>query len=117
VGAAAAAAEPQVGEHASEDLQRATASALEAWERVLEHGPQSPSAHARRSSWRAGSGIGDVMAEVLARAQVAERSPWAAASLGLARARLYAAEDPGRTESMLRELAPGLDDRVARSRS
>ena len=107
---AAAAAEPQVGEHASEDLQRATASALEAWERVLEHGPQSPSAHAAAIVLASRLGDRDVMAEVLARAQVAERSPWAAASLGLRRARLYAAEDPGRTESMLRELAPGLDD-------
>ncbi|MBS1124493.1 MAG: Tetratricopeptide repeat protein, partial [Deltaproteobacteria bacterium] len=107
---AAAAAEPHVGEHASEDLQRATASALEAWERVLEHGPQSPSAHAAAIVLASRLGDRDVMAEVLARAQVAERSPWAAASLGLRRARLYAAEDPGRTESMLRELAPGLDD-------
>ena len=111
---AAAAAEPQAGEHASEELQRATASALEAWDRVIEHAPQSPSAHAAAIVLASRLGDRDVMAEVLARAQAAERSPWAAASLGLRRARLYAAEDPGRTEAILRSIdgtgAHGIDD-------
>jgi len=108
---AAAAAEPQSGsEGASESLQRATASALEAWERVLEHGPQAPGAHAAAIVLASRLGDRDVMSEVLGRAQAAERSPWAAASIGLRRARLFAAEDPSRAEALLRELAPGLDD-------
>ncbi|MBA3451513.1 MAG: hypothetical protein H0T42_00285, partial [Deltaproteobacteria bacterium] len=116
VGAAAAAEAPAAdsergpGEGASEELQRATASALEAWERVLEHGAQTPSAHAAAIVLASRLGDRDVMAEVLTRAQAAERSPWAASSLGLRRARLYAADDASRTESILRELAPGLDD-------
>ena len=102
--------EPPAVREASEGLQRATASALEAWERVLEHGAQTPSAHAAAIVLAGRLGDRDVMAEVLTRAQAAERSLWAASSLGLRRARLFAAADPGRTESILRELAPGLDD-------
>src|SRR5205823_4343504 len=47
---------------------------------------------------------------VLARAQTAEKSPWAKASLALRRARLYAADDPNRAESILGELDVDLDD-------
>ncbi len=117
VGAAAAAEAPagdgeraQSQGGASEALQRATASALQAWERVLEHGAPTPSAHAAAIVLASRLGDRDMMAEVLTRAQAAERSPWAASSLGLRRARLYAADDPSRTEAILRELAPGLDD-------
>jgi hypothetical protein len=107
---AAAAAEPTDAERPSDDLQRATAAALDAWERVLEHNPQAPSAHAAAIVLASRLGERDVMAEVLSRAQAAERSPWAASSLGLRRARLYASEDASRTDAILREVAPGLDD-------
>ncbi len=53
-----------------------------------------------------------MIGEVLARAQAAEPSPWAAASLALRRARLIAeaegdAADPVRAEAVLREATPG----------
>ncbi|MGE0395912.1 MAG: hypothetical protein AB7T06_04220 [Kofleriaceae bacterium] len=90
------------------DLQKATVAALEAWGRVLEGG-NAPEAHAAAIVLASRLGDRDVMAEVLTRAQAAERSPWAAASLGLRRARLYG-DDAGRAESILREVAVGLDD-------
>jgi lipopolysaccharide biosynthesis regulator YciM len=90
------------------ELQTSTVSALEAWGRVLEGG-NAPEAHAAAIVLASRLGDRDVMSEVLARAQSAERSPWAAASLGLRRARLHA-EDAGRSESILREVAVGLDD-------
>ncbi|MFN0248057.1 MAG: hypothetical protein ACKV2T_14295 [Kofleriaceae bacterium] len=90
------------------ELQASTASALEVWGRVLEAG-NAPEAHAAAIVLASRLGDRDVMSEVLARAQSAERSPWAAASLGLRRARLHA-DDAGRAESILREVAVGLDD-------
>ena len=90
------------------DLQTATTAALEAWGRVLEGG-NAPEAHAAAIVLASRLGDRDVMAEVLTRAQATERSPWAVASLGLRRARLYA-DDANRTESILREVAVGLDD-------
>lgn len=112
VGAAAAAESPDA---ASEELQRATAAALEAWERVLENGGAVTSASAHAAAIVLASRINDrdVLAEVLGRAQTAERSPWAASSLALRRARLFP-DDPGRAESALRSLegtaAASLDD-------
>ncbi|MDX2086223.1 MAG: hypothetical protein SFX73_00180 [Kofleriaceae bacterium] len=104
VGAAAASDPP------SEDLARATVAALEAWDQVLARSPDSPSAHAASILLASRVGEREVMAEVLARVQDAERSPWSAASLGLRRARLFAGEDVERAETLLRELAPNLDD-------
>lgn len=104
---AAAQASP---EEASEELQRATAAALEAWERVLEQAAPAPAAHASAIVLASRLGDREVIAEVLLRAQKAERSPQAATSLGLRRARLFATEDAGRAESILRELSPGADD-------
>ena len=105
VGAAAAnEANAQPGDGALE-LQRATAAALEAWERVLEHHAQAPTAHAATIVLASRLGDRDVLAEVLARAQTAERSPWAITSLALRRARLYAADDAARAEAILARAA------------
>ena len=104
---AAAQASPDV---TNEELQHATAAALEAWDRVLEQPSPAPAAHASAIVLASRLGDREVIAEVLTRAQGAERSPWAATSLGLRRARLFASDDAGRTETILRELAPGLDD-------
>lgn len=106
VGAAAQASPDE----SSEELQRATAAALEAWERVLEQPAPAPAAHASAIVLASRLGDRDVIAEVLLRAQKAERSPQAATSLGLRRARLFATDDAGRTETILRELSPGVDD-------
>jgi tetratricopeptide (TPR) repeat protein len=97
VGAAAEAAD-------ATDLQATTAAALQAWEQVLEHSPRSPAAHAAAIVLASRLGDRDVLAEVLARAQAAERSTWAAASLALRRARLFGAEDPGRADTIFDEL-------------
>ena len=104
VGAAAASDPP------GEDLARSTVAALEAWEHVLARGADAPSAHAAAIVLASRLGDRDVVAEVLTRAQQAERSPWAATSLGLRRARLFASEDAPRAETIVRELAAGIDD-------
>jgi hypothetical protein len=104
VGAAAATDPP------GEELARATVAALEAWEQVLVRSSDSPTAHAASILLASRLGEREVIAEVLARAQQAERSPWAAASLGLRRARLFSTDDAERAETLLRELAPGIDD-------
>jgi hypothetical protein len=110
----AAAANEASAQHGSGDgavdLQRATAAALEAWERVLEHHAQAPTAHAATIVLASRLGNRDVLAEVLARAQAAERSPWAITSLALRRARLFAADDAGRAEAILAELPTSHDD-------
>src|SRR5690606_32583031 len=86
----------------------------EAWEGVLEYAATTPStapaAHAAAIVLASRLGDRDIHAEVLARAQAAERSAWSATSLGLRRARLYAVDDPARTEAILGELPAGLDD-------
>ncbi len=99
------------GDDASE-LQRVTAAALQAWERVLEGAPRAPEAHAASLLLASRLGDRDVLAEILGRAQAAERSPWAAASLGLRRARPYGVDDAGRAEAVLRaiELPAGMED-------
>ncbi len=106
VGAAAQA----TPDESSEELQRATAAALEAWERVLEQGAPAPAAHASAIVLASRLGDRDVISEVLTRAQAAERSVAGATSLGMRRARLWAADDAGRAEAILRELSPGADD-------
>jgi tetratricopeptide (TPR) repeat protein len=95
----------------SEDLPAVTKAALDAWTKVLERDPQSPTAHA--ASIVLASRIGDPakFADVLARAQSAERSRWGAASLALRRARLAAVDDPARAETLLRDIQPPDDPR------
>ncbi|HEV7554073.1 MAG TPA: hypothetical protein VGO00_01395 [Kofleriaceae bacterium] len=93
------------------DLQRVTAAALAAWETVIEHNP-SPTAHAAAIVLATRLGDRDVLAEVLTRAQTAERSAWAASSLALRRARLVGTDDPQRAEAILKEVrtVPSIDD-------
>jgi tetratricopeptide (TPR) repeat protein len=77
---------------------------LSAWNRVLEQASGSPAAHASAIVLASRLGDRDVLAEVLARAQATERSPWAVASLALRRARLFAGDEPQRSDAILREL-------------
>src|SRR5690606_5205272 len=83
VGAASAVDSPD-----QDEIQRCTAAALSAWELVSEQAQgTSPMAHAAAIVLATRLGDRDVIADILARAQAAERSPWAAASLALRRAR------------------------------
>jgi hypothetical protein len=109
VGAVASAAEPDAGDEARALVVTTTASALDAWERVLERG-SSPSAHAAAIVLASRLGDTGLIGEALVRAQAAERLPLAAASLALRRARLVAGEDPQRHETILTDLQPGFDD-------
>ncbi|MGN6109183.1 MAG: hypothetical protein ACTHU0_29020, partial [Kofleriaceae bacterium] len=108
VGAAAAVAEVPAGGEDIPDVPAAIAAALEAWERVLEPSSQAPAAHAAAIALATRLGDRDVLADVLIRAQAAERLPAAAASLALRRARLVS-DDPPRVEALLRDLAPADD--------
>lgn len=104
VGAASAVDSPD-----QDEIQRCTAAALSAWELVSEQAQgTSPMAHAAAIVLATRLGDRDVIADILARAQAAERSPWAAASLALRRARLVH-DDPARVDQILDEAA-GLDD-------
>ncbi|MBS1118114.1 MAG: Tetratricopeptide repeat protein [Deltaproteobacteria bacterium] len=91
-----------------DDLQRITAQALEAWERVLELSPGNPTGQAAALVLANRLGDGEVIAEALARAQAAERTPLAAASLAFRRIRLVA-DDLARSDALLRDIHP-LDD-------
>ncbi|MEP6860625.1 MAG: hypothetical protein ABJE66_08400 [Deltaproteobacteria bacterium] len=108
VGAATAVEPPD-----TEDLQRTTAAALDAWGHVLDGARgNSPAAHAAAIVLAQRLGDRDVINEVLRRAQQAEASPWAAASLGLRRARALLASGPDQADAaelVLRETS-GLDD-------
>src|SRR6185503_9633777 len=106
VGAAAAA---EAGDVDASAVQETTTAALDAWERVLEHGT-SPSAHAAAIVLASRLGDARLTGDALMRAQAAERLPLAAASLALRRARLVASEDPGRHETILRDLHGAADD-------
>ncbi len=140
VGAAAEAQEeatdPEVAAAAATALERALKAALAAWERVIQHGGarpggasgeppgavassgpgMSPMAHAATMVLAQRLGDVGVIDDVFARTQAAERAPWAAASLGLRRARHAAAHDPALAISILRELrdqtvgTPAADD-------
>ncbi len=105
----AAAADPSDG-GVNDQLQRLTASALEACERVLEQHRHDPAAHATAILLATRLGDRDVLGEVLTRAQAAERTATptgalAAASLAFRRARLVA-DDSQRAETILRDVAP-----------
>jgi lipopolysaccharide biosynthesis regulator YciM len=108
VGAATAVEPPD-----TEDLQRTTAAALDAWGHVLDGARgNSPAAHAAALVLAQRLGDRDVINEVIQRAQQAEASPWAAASLGLRRARALLASGPEHADAaeiVLRETS-GLDD-------
>ncbi len=108
VGAVAAAESPD-GNGSADDVQRTTVAALGAWDRMLEgvRGP-APAAHAAAIALATRLGDPEVLGDVLARAQAAEATPWAAATLALRRARLVASEagggDIARGEAVLRDL-------------
>jgi hypothetical protein len=89
-----------------DEIERATSAALGAWDKVLEAQPGSPTAHAATLVLAGRLGDRDILADALARAQQAEKSPWAAASLALRRARLDAAE----AADVLRDAPMGIDD-------
>jgi hypothetical protein len=111
VGAAAAAEQRDDAE-----VQVATAAALRAWDALIEdpgsHDGAGAAATAHSAQIALANRLGDrdVIADVLARAQAAERTPAAALGLALRRARL--AEDPDRAEAIVRE-APADDPRRA----
>jgi hypothetical protein len=91
------------------EMARASTAALAAWHRVLEHG-SSAMAHAGATLLAARLGDRDMLVEAFERMQAAERSPWAASSIALRRARLLA-DDPQRAHDVLREPSTsGLDD-------
>ncbi len=106
VGAASSAESPN-----ADEVQRATAAALGAWEKVGEQANGgAPEAHAAAIVLGMRLGDREVTSEILARAQAAERSPWGAASIALRRARLIAFDDPTRADALLSDVAPQLDD-------
>jgi len=112
---ASTASEPPASD---EEIQQTTAAALEAWGRVLEGARgNSPAAHAAAIILAQRLGDRDVLNEVLQRAQQAEQAPWAAASLGLRRARgwltgdvLDPADANNTAVAILRDAGPSLDD-------
>ena len=109
VGAAAGIESPN--DEVAAEIQRTTVAALEAWDRMLDgsHTP-APVAHAATLALATRLGDPEVLGEVLARAQAAESSPWAAGSFAVRRARLASADgDYSRGETMLQP-APGVDD-------
>ena len=109
VGAVAAALPPDAP--GSDELIAVAVPALEAWERVIEHPGHGSTALAAALVLAIRIGDREAIGDVLARAQRTERAPWAAASLGLRRARLIAGDDPERAEAILRELQPAEDAR------
>ncbi|MCX5745670.1 MAG: hypothetical protein NT062_24605, partial [Proteobacteria bacterium] len=82
--------------------------ALDAWTRVLEHSPTAPTAHAAMLLLANRTGERSLIVDALARTQAVEKSPWAAASLALARARLT--DEPDQAAQLLRETSQELDD-------
>ncbi|MBA2543250.1 MAG: hypothetical protein H0V17_26650, partial [Deltaproteobacteria bacterium] len=101
----------------NDEMQRLTAAALAAWDAVLEQNAHDPAAHAAAITLANRPGDRDVMGEVLARAQAAEKqltqpSVIAAGSLAFRRARLVG-DDPQRAESILRDIQPVEDPRRA----
>lgn len=98
VGAAAGVETPD-----QDELQRATAAALAAWEKLIESAQTSaPAAHAAAIVLATRLGDRNLLGEALSRAQAAERSPWAASSLALRRARLVS-DDATRADAILGE--------------
>ncbi|TMQ19479.1 MAG: hypothetical protein E6J91_06220 [Deltaproteobacteria bacterium] len=94
----------------ADERKRTTIAALDAWDHVLEDDPRAAVAHAARLVLASQLGDPDILIDVLARAQAAERSPWAASSLALRRARLLSSGDARLAEEVARDAAPDLDD-------
>jgi tetratricopeptide (TPR) repeat protein len=96
---------------ASRDVvEHVAMAALDAWDQVREADPTSPLAHASAIALASTIGDRDLLVEALSRAQAIERSPWAAASLALRRARLLLDTDPRLALEVARDAAKGLDD-------
>src|SRR5690606_24547823 len=90
----------------------ALASALEAWNRVLDRDPESTAAHLASVRLAELLGDPDVLDDALGRAQAASADPGHAADMGLLRVALATgrpatlpAEDPELLDEVLRELA------------
>jgi tetratricopeptide (TPR) repeat protein len=81
------------GEAPADDRRRAVLAALDAWDAVLATDPHSAPAHAAAIALADLHDEVIVFEAVLARAQAAERSPWAASSLLLRRAQLAWRDD------------------------
>jgi tetratricopeptide (TPR) repeat protein len=92
-----------------EGARRATTSALEAWNKVIDADPDSHRGHAAAIAMARRLGDGDILGDALARAQAA-RGGAGSVTLGLERARAVAAVDLGRADEILAEL-PGDDPR------
>jgi hypothetical protein len=86
-----------------------TVAALAAWELVLDDDPGSGYANASAIKLARRLDDASILADVLARAQAAERAPRAATSLALHRARVLADVDPRLARDVARE-SPDLDD-------
>lgn len=94
----------------SEERERLTAAALDAWNLVLGDDPRSIVAHAAAISHASRLEDRGVLVKVLARARGAERSPWGAASLSLRYARMLMPSNPRLAQTVIRDAAAGLDD-------
>ncbi len=92
------------------ELERAIVTALDAWDLVLDDDPQSPVAHAATRVLANRLQDRAILADVLARAQAAERSPWAASSLALRHARLLLGNDARLAQDIARDAGEGIDD-------
>jgi hypothetical protein len=93
-----------------EELERMTATALEAWERAIADDPRAPAGHAAAIALAGRLAEPRLLLDALARAQVAERSPWAASSIALRRALLLSRRDPRLAQEVAREAVLGIDD-------
>jgi tetratricopeptide (TPR) repeat protein len=98
--------------HAAKDrdeLGGALRAAISAWGAVLDHDPRVMEGHGATLALASRLDDAEVLGQVLARAQAAEPSAWAAASLAHRRARLTA-NDARHAVELTREIALGLDD-------
>lgn len=92
------------------EIERTSRRALVACASVLEDDPLAPEAHG--GALLLANRIGDrgELLEVLARAEAAERLPWARSSLALRRARLVLDSAPKRAHDIARDAVPDLLD-------
>ena len=94
---------------AADVRERVIIAALDAWDLVLKDAPNSAIAHAASIGLARQLDPG-VLMDVLARAQAAEQSSWAASSLALRRALLMSRRDPRLAQDVAHDAAPKLDD-------
>ncbi len=90
--------------------EQALVAALDAWDKVIVDDPTSTVAHSVAIGLARRFGDARILLDVLARAEAAERSPWAASSLALARARSLVTNDPRLAFDVVRDAARGIDD-------